>query len=52
MPYKGGYIYKKNLDNYSINAYFEGEYQSADTKEKELLDTVEKIAIKLKRKDV
>jgi len=47
-----GIYIKKNLDNYSINAYFEGEYQNADTKEKELLDTVEKIAIKLKRKDV
>ena len=47
-----GIYIKRNLDNYSINAYFEGEYQSADTNGKELLDTVEKIAIKLKRKDV
>ena len=47
-----GIYIKKDRDNYSIKAYFEGEYQTAYSDSKGLFDMVENTANKLKRKNV
>ena len=47
-----GIYIKKDRDNYSIKAYFEGKYQIAYSDSKGLFDMVENTANKLKRKNV